>query len=63
MKKLYYVATCSAPWILKVFHIQQNELQQICLIPCSKGDNILLTLEEYLRENQIDLEFDELIPL
>ena len=63
MKKLYYVCTCSAPWILKVFHIQQNELHQICLIPCEQSDNILFTIEEYLRENQIDLKFDELIPL
>lgn len=37
--------------------------QSIAEIPCVVGENILLLIEDYFNSNDIDIEFDELIPL
>lgn len=65
---LYYVEVCPeiefyGQRILKLFLIQDNIPHSICTIPCSTGDNLLLTIEDYFKTHNIDIQFSELIPL
>lgn len=40
-----------------------DKKEMIAKIPCGIGDNLLLTIEDYFTENNINYEFNELIPL
>jgi hypothetical protein len=40
-----------------------DKKQMIAKIPCGIGDNLLLTIEDHFESENINYEFNELIPL
>ena len=48
---------------LSLYDEQNNNKPIITNIPAKYGDNILLLVENYIDKNNLEITFDELIPL
>lgn len=55
--KLYYYYNGI---LLEVYDKKKNKILEI---PCVVGENLLLVIEDYLSKNELDIKFNELIPI
>lgn len=61
---LYYFITQRGGYLINLCSKRKDStLKQLYKIPCDKGDSILILVEDYLKENGIEIKFDELIAI
>ena len=61
---LYYIFSYhNLETVLKLFS-KDNDLYKLrFIIPCKQGNNLLITVDNYFQDNNIDFKYTQLIPL